>query len=364
MKRRSLLIAALIATRTSAQWRPETPTDGPERGLRFPRDFGSHNDSNIEWWYVTGELHAGDELCGFQLTFFRSRTGLARDNPSRFAARQLILGHAAVTDLRAGRLMHAQRVARWSETEDETSLAYALASDTRLRLQDWSLRRSPQGTYRARLGDRDAGFAFELTLVPTQGPLAQGDAGLSRKGPGAQDFSHYYSEPQLAVSGTLLRGASLQNVQGKAWLDHEWSNALLPRDAVGWDWLGVNLDDGGALTAFQLRRPDGTALWAGGSHRPPQGTPRSFRPEEVRFEAGRRWESPTTHAQYPVEWTLQTPLGTHRVRALLDAQELDTRLSSGTLYWEGLSDLGDERGRRIGRGHLEMTGYANGLNRP
>ena len=30
-------------------------------------------------------------------------------------------------------------------------------------------------------------------------------------------------------------------------------------DAVGWDWIGMNLDDGSALTAFRLRREDGTA---------------------------------------------------------------------------------------------------------
>ena len=42
----------------------------------------------------------------------------------------------------------------------------------------------------------------------------------------------------------------------------------------------------------------------------------------------------------------------------LDAQELDSRASTGTVYWEGLSELLDARGRRIGRGYLEMTGYA------
>jgi predicted secreted hydrolase len=43
---------------------------------------------------------------------------------------------------------------------------------------------------------------------------------------------------------------------------------------------------------------------------------------------------------------------------LLDAQELDSRSSTGTVYWEGLSDLLDAQGQRVGRGYLEMTGYA------
>ena len=43
------------------------------------------------------------------------------------------------------------------------------------------------------------------------------------------------------------------------------------------------------------------------------------------------------------------------------AQELDARVSIGTIYWEGLSELRDAQGRRIGLGYLEMTGYASRL---
>jgi predicted secreted hydrolase len=131
--------------------------------------------------------------------------------------------------------------------------------------------------------------------------------------------------------------------------------------AVGWDWIGMNLDDGGALTAFRLRRADGTALWAGGSHRPRGGTVRDFGPDEVTFTPGRRWSSAASRATYPVEWTVATPAGRFGVHALLDAQELDSRASTGTVYWEGLSELFDASGRRVGSGYLEMTGYAGRL---
>ncbi len=49
------------------------------------------------------------------------------------------------------------------------------------------------------------------------------------------------------------------------------------------------------------------------------------------------------------------------MRALLDDQELDSRGSTGAIYWEGLSDLLDAQGRRVGRGYLEMAGYATRL---
>ena len=52
-----------------------------------------------------------------------------------------------------------------------------------------------------------------------------------------------------------------------------------------------------------------------------------------------------------------------RVRALLHDQELDSRASTGAIYWEGLSELLDAGGRRVGLGYLEMTGYAARLRR-
>jgi predicted secreted hydrolase len=130
---------------------------------------------------------------------------------------------------------------------------------------------------------------------------------------------------------------------------------------VGWDWIGFNGFDGSALTAFRLRRADGSALWAGGSHRRPGEPARIFKPDEVDWTAGRRWRSPGTGASYPVDWHVATPAGRFGVRALMDAQELDGRHSTGTVYWEGLSELLDEGGRRIGLGYLEMTGYSGTL---
>jgi predicted secreted hydrolase len=132
-------------------------------------------------------------------------------------------------------------------------------------------------------------------------------------------------------------------------------------EAVGWDWIGMNLADGGALTAFRLRRADGSALWAGGSWRAAGGAVQVFGPESVVFTPGRVWASPQSGARYPVQWRVRTPAGAFGVRALLDNQELDSSSSTGAIYWEGLSDLLDATGQPVGRGYLEMTGYAKPL---
>jgi len=187
----------------------------------------------------------------------------------------------------------------------------------------------------------------------------QGDQGRSRKGPDAAQFSYYYSRPQLQALGEIsLKGKrKVLEADSRAWLDQEWSDALLHPDAVGWDWIGINLQDGSALTAFRLRRKDESALWYGGSFR--QGARAlNFRPGEVVFEPERLWRSPRTQASYPVQWRVRTPIGSYTVKAVFDAQELDSRNSTGAVYWEGLCELWDSQQRRLGRGYLEMTGYA------
>jgi predicted secreted hydrolase len=63
-----------------------------------------------------------------------------------------------------------------------------------------------------------------------------------------------------------------------------------------------------------------------------------------------------------VRWAVTTPAGRFEVHARVDAQELDSRATTGAIYWEGLSDLIDPtNGQRVGQGYLEMTGYAQRL---
>lgn len=338
------------------------------RPLVFPRDHGAHLSSRIEWWYATGWLRAAGRqaLLGFQVTFFRSRTGLDGSAQGRWVPRHLLFAHAAITDLAGPRHRHADRIARWSGLDTPGLRARASSLDADVQLDGWRFQRrdvtAAHGTasrYETRIAAAD--FSLDLVLTATQDLLLQGDAGYSRKGPDERQASHYVSEPQLEVRGQVSQGGGQRDVRGRAWIDHEWSDELLHPQAVGWDWIGINLDDGRALTAFQLRRADGSALWAGGSLRLPGQPARPFAASELRFTPGRRWRSASSHASYPVHWTVQTPGGRFEVRALMDAQELDGRSSTGTVYWEGLSEVLDEQGRRIGLGYLEMTGYAGRL---
>ncbi|WP_205853745.1 carotenoid 1,2-hydratase [Phenylobacterium deserti] len=332
---------------------PTYPQVRPGARLSFPADHGSHPEFRTEWWYVTGWLRAPDGAdLGFQVTFFRSRPQVDQRNPSAFAPKQIIFAHAALSDPGAGRLLHDQRIARAG-----FGLAEARSGDADLVLDDWSLRRDPEGLFRTHAGAQE--FALDLVLAPTQPILLQGQSGYSRKGPAPEQASYYYSLPHLKVSGAVTRAGRRVDVTGEAWLDREWSSTLLDARAVGWDWVGLNLDDGGALTAFQVRDESGQAVWTGGSLRDAAGRFTEFGPRDVRFTTRRLWRSPRTNAAYPVERVVEVRLpGGMRafsIRPLFDDQELDSRASGGPVYWEGAVRTDG------GRGYLELTGYAGAL---
>jgi len=325
----------------------------PAKTLSFPRDRGSHPDFKTEWWYITGHCKAGTRSFGFQLTFFRSRVDSTQGMTSKFAAKQLLFGHAAITDVDGKKLWHDQRIAR-----DGFGVAFASETDMAVKLRDWSLQ--AQGNrYTAELPAND--FGLKLQFNETQNVLLQGQQGLSRKGPDEKQASYYYSQPQLTTTGSLRIQGKTFEVMGTAWLDHEWSQELLAPGAVGWDWIGMNLLDGSALTAFRLRDKTGNAVWDGGSFRSAKQELRVFNRGEVIFKPTRFWKSPLTQTSYPVEWQVDTPTDAYSVKAVLDNQELDSRQSTGAIYWEGLSELANSSGKVVGRGYLEMTGYAQPL---
>ena len=129
------------------------------------------------------------------------------------------------------------------------------------------------------------------------------------------------------------------------------------RRRAGWDWIGINLDDGAALMAFRIRDKRGGEYWASATHRAADGSVRTLPPLQVRFQPLRRWRSPHTGVEYPVAMRVRAGELVLELQPLMDDQELDSRASTGAIYWEGAVEARNA-GRVVGRGYLELTGYA------
>ncbi|HEY7639657.1 MAG TPA: carotenoid 1,2-hydratase [Steroidobacteraceae bacterium] len=350
----SAALLLLVASTAICAAAVEYPAVVPGYAIELPRDEGSHPQFRTEWWYLTGWVETpGGEPLGFQITFFRNRPGVDEQNPSRFVARQVLFAHAALSDPRRGALLRGEKSARAG-----FGLAEAAGGSLAVKIDDWSLRQDGE-RYTAVAATSE--FSLQLECVRSQAPLLNGRNGFSQKGPQPQFASYYYSLPQLQTSGRIAIGGREYRVRGIAWFDHEWSSGMFDDQARGWDWIGLNLDDGGALMVQRIRDAAGNPYWAGATLREPGQPDRVFAASEVAWSPLRRWRSARTGVAYPVEWKIAVGGRTILLRPLLDDQENDARASTGTLYWEGAVRAFDESGRAIGRGYLELTGYGERL---
>lgn len=355
----------------------------PSTRLQFPRDYGAHLDYRTEWWYFTAIVSSAEGIkMGLQLTFFRSRTGFGTDSNVTLSPAQITFAHVALSLIPIKTLYHDQRASRLVQ-----GLAVLSEADTRCQLGDWILQRNDADVYSAQANclASTPEKAFRLAIkIQAQSLHLQGRDGFSQKGPNIEQASHYYSRPQLRVSGLIdpprtareeLRRTGITTsakpwiVNGLGWFDHEWSSTLLDPQAQGWDWIGMNLLDGSTLIAFQLRRKkDGSALWSHACLRDPSGTTIFSESGEraVVFTPIKPWRSLVSNGQYPVHQRIQFANRLFEVRALFENQEIDARRSTGGFYWEGACDLielgfRDSSTRNAGSGYLEMTGYAGAL---
>lgn len=336
-----------------------TPVTGP-CGFTFPRDHGPHPGHKTEWWYYTGSLAASDgRRFGFQFTIFRSQlapSGAEKtwpDPPSAWRSNQIMLGHAALTDVSGRRHVQSERVSRQ---------ALGLAGweqgpvSVRFFLGDWNLTIS-QGAHALKAtGD---GFSFELALSPQKGPVAHGNGGYSLKGSRPESASCYYSFPRLSVSGSVTTDGKTVPVTGQAWMDHEYSSAPLEQGISGWDWFSLRLTGGWDLMVFFLRTGDGFAEASSGTLIAPDGTATHLPLSALKLASTSTWTSPRSQARYPAGWKLAAGGLELEITPEAADQEMNTQGSTGVNYWEGLVRAkGTNNGEPVtGEGHVELTGY-------
>jgi predicted secreted hydrolase len=314
-----------------------------ERGrpLRFPADHGPHDGYRIEWWYVTADLKDEDgHDWGVQWTLFRSALRPGPDQVG-WESSNVWLAHAALTDVNAHQF--AEKTARGGIGQ-----AGARAQPFRAWIDDWSLEGADVDHLAMQAEGKD--FAYRLTL-DSQGPLVlHGDAGYSEKS-GQGQASYYYSQPFYRVSGEIERAGKRHRVQGRAWLDREWSSQPLSADQQGWDWFSLHLASGAKLMLFQVRQTDG-APYRAGTWITADGRATSLRGAQIQLDP-LDWTRQDNGRRLPTRWRVRVAGGTGGdVDVTVDALQPRAWMGTSFPYWEGPVRLAPG-----GTGYLEMTGY-------
>ena len=359
----TLIVLSLLGT--TLDWRPARS----DYTWSFPRDHWARIGYRTEWWYFTGHLQTRGETprrFGYQFTFFR--VGLQPESPpleSAWTARDVIMGHAAVTDLANKRHLFTEILYRATpllgQFGDGSSSLIAWSRPPAGSSGRWSLHWNGNG-FDLAASDEGRDFSFRLTTRGTKGPVFQGPNGYSIKGGDEGAASQYYSFTRMATRGRVSIEGEEHAVEGVSWMDKEFGSNQLGARQIGWDWFSLQLDDGRDLMLYLLRDrrnqvdfANGTLISMEGGN-PVPGTQRSGRcaPPEL-------WTSPHNGARYPAGWRVRVPgegLEMVVTPEVPDSENV-SRLLPGLAYWEGPVRV--ENGVKVdgsGQGYVELTGYA------
>ena len=348
--------------------RPSQPADPIP--IELPRDDGPH-DRLTEWWYYTGHLRAADGArFGFEYVVFRAERGAF---PTSWVS------HLAVTDESGGRFLYNQRLETGPQVDRsprgadgapsgfDLALAANPATSAAAAPSVWSMS-GGGGTDRltATLAPDEAakagshgGLGLDLRLSATKSPAFHGEDGWIDFGPAGS--SYYYSRTAMAAAGTLTLDGTALTVTGSAWFDHQWGD-FISVGGGGWDWFAVNLADGTDLTLSLVRDADGSYPLIYGTVVAADGTVSHLDRRAFTVQVTDHWTSPTTGATYPSGWSVAIPRLQLDIalRPTVAGQELDTRATTGVVYWEGSQRVeAQAAGARLGgEAYVELTGYA------
>ena len=213
-------------------------------------------------------------------------------------------------------------------------------------------------------GDPVDRFGLDLALSARKPPaLHDGDGWIDF---GVAGGSYYYSRTSMAATGAVTLGDRTLAVEGDAWFDHQWGD-FISVGAGGWDWFAVNLADGTELTVSLVRAADGSYPLIYGTAVAADGYTRHLDRDALTVTVTDEWRSPSTGAVYPAGWTISVPGEGLEIalRPTVPQQELDTRATTGVVYWEGSQDVTATRNGTpvAGEAYVELTGYLGATGR-
>jgi predicted secreted hydrolase len=348
-----------------------SPRPSDPQPVVLPRDDAPH-DRLTEWWYYTGHLRGGDgHRFGFEYVVFRAERG---GFPVTWAS------HLALTDETGGRFHYAQRTEIGPQVDRSPvgadgpeGFAFAvsgmdLTGTAAPGSTPWMMegvlgedRLTAAAAGAEVSGDPVSAFGLDLRLTPRKEPVLHDRDGWIDFGPAGG--SYYYSRTDMAATGTVQLGDERLDVEGDAWFDHQWGD-FISVGGGGWDWFAINLEDGTDVTISLVRAADGSYPLIYGTLVEPGGSTRHLGREDLAVTVNGTWTSPATGAGYPADWTISLPREALEIRLVptVAQQELDTRSTTGVVYWEGSQVVTAARdGVPLGgQAYVELTGYADG----
>lgn len=350
--------------------------------ISLPKDVGHHSDSNIEWWYFFAHLN-GDRGGRYAVMGSFFRVGELEIGKGHYIIHTLIdlnrkkrfnfssidwkvkLGMLTIylpfylllhpTDYKMLKLYKS--LLKGNVPQPHTLLKNTKISENPTKLSYGSHTLSFKGeneeAFEVLLKERDSEIQLEFTPMKPVGLIG---------GDGKPDELYYYSFTRNKVQGKITTDKGTEMVRGQGWFDHQWGRDYSLAKGSGWNWFGLQLNDGRELLLNEMTSGKADSSMANIIEK--DGTIRFTR--DVAFKKMKFWKSLKTNARYPVEWQIVIPefgIDLH-VEAAFPNQEMPIigpiqAIWEGTCRAAGTEVLPNGKRRTIeGVGFMELVGYA------
>jgi predicted secreted hydrolase len=352
--------------------------------ISLPRDAGAHLFSNIEWWYFFAYLdgdkggkyavmasffETGELLCEkghyliYTLIDLNKRT---RQNYSLFDSK--LKWNMIFMYLPLYLLQNSTNCGMWRLFK---SLLNGEIPFPHNQMEKAAIKRNPLGLiygdnllwfnsededfFMVHLAKKD--IEIDLKFTPAK-PMSL----IGRDG--KPDNLYYYSFTRNLVQGQIQTSEGIENVRGQGWFDHQWGRDYGLIKGIGWNWFGLQLNDGRELLLNERLSSKSKRSFSPMANLIEEGGSLKFT-REVFCKERKFWHSHKTDAIYPIEWKIIIPDFSIELDVKADIPEQEMPIF-GPLQaiWEGTCILSGQEilpnKKRIslaGKGFMELVGY-------
>jgi len=320
--------------------------------IKFPKDEAVHSRGS-EWWYFNGHLKSKDKKeYGFMISFFKM--DMIKNRPRFFFIRPLILHlpikigylvHSHVSDIKKKKFypFYKHFIRRPYEKFAEKKFLFNHYRKSAI------LKELKKGKYH--LNFKNKQHNLDLIITSRKPAVLHGKKGVIGIGKG---YSYYYSLTNMEIKGTITINGKTKQVEGDAWMDHQWGNFDLFDKQ--WDWLSIKLTDDTEIMTFQPldKATQNTMFYT--SFIDKKGKVKIIKDAER--HSTKSWKSSKTGIVYPTHWNLKIPSKklNLNIKPEFNKQEMHDGIAK---YLEGsCSVTGTYKKKRTnGKAYMELVGY-------
>ena len=245
--------------------------------ISLPKDAGPHEDSNIEWWYFFSFLN-GDRGGKYAVmaSFFRvgelefskghslihTLIDLNKNKRMNYSSIDTKVKLNMLLYLPFYMLLHPTDRGMWrlykSLLKGNVPRPHTLLKNTTVKKNPtelvygkhkFSFKDENEDSFVVQLLEKDA--EINLDFTPSKPVAIIGEDGKP-------DDLYYYSFTKNRVLGKIKTDRGMENVKGHGWFDHQWGRDYSLARGFGWNWFGLQLNDGRELLLNEMTpsKPD------------------------------------------------------------------------------------------------------------